>query len=125
MSVKDRFRQIRLSTGLKQDEFGDKLGLGRGVTSGIERGVQGVALQTQEKLIQEMNVSIDWLLTGRGKMFQSKGTNDLEGSFHMIYHVIEGLDKDCRELRECMNSLEQENAELRQRLERLETGGNR
>ncbi len=59
----------------------------------------------------EFSTSGNWLLTGEGEMRQRSG-GDLEGSFHMIYHVIQSLTDDVQTLTSKLEDTKKENADL-------------
>jgi len=64
-----RLKKIRLNLGLNQSEFASKLGMQQGSYSMIEKGKNGISSQLLKKLTIELNVNANWLMTGKGKMF--------------------------------------------------------
>ncbi len=59
-----RVRELRLQTGLSQEEFAARCGLDRTYMSGIERGKRNVALRNIEAIAVAFNVSLSELLKG-------------------------------------------------------------
>ena len=127
MEIRDRFKQIRLNHNLKQDEFGENIGLNKGSASAIERGIQNITTQTIQMIIDNFGVSPNWLFTGEGSMYQSNEKLDI---IKAVSEYIESQDKHLEQVEaECLKieKLEQENADLHklvreqgQRLEKLE-----
>ncbi|UCH95116.1 MAG: helix-turn-helix transcriptional regulator [Candidatus Aminicenantes bacterium] len=61
-----RIKTLRIENGLTQEGLGEKLGLDRGTISKIERGENAPTAKTLVELKRIFNVSIDWILTGKG-----------------------------------------------------------
>ncbi len=66
MTAGERIREIRKSAGLKQDEFGARIGLGRSAVSAIEKGVNPASKQTIMLIAREFGASEHWIETGEG-----------------------------------------------------------
>lgn len=66
-----RIKEIRTSTGLTQEEFGDVLGVTRNVIANIEGGRYKPQNVFIKLLIKEFNINEDWLKTGEGEMTNS------------------------------------------------------
>jgi len=67
-----RLRQYRKSIGYSQKEIAEKTGIGRSYIAHVENGI----IPSSEfiiKLLNAFNISIDWLLTGKGKMLLPDG----------------------------------------------------
>lgn len=67
--ISKRLKQTRENLGLSQSAFGKKIGLSFQHVSRYERGVISPTSDILTRLHERLNVSIDWLLTGRGSMF--------------------------------------------------------
>ena len=63
-----RFRAIRKHAGLKQLEFGKRLGVGNAAISKIEIGESNLTEQMIISVCREFGISETWLRTGEGKM---------------------------------------------------------
>ena len=67
--MNDRIKQLRLTLGLSQEEFGNRLGMGRGAITNIElKKVEPKPLLVS-LICREFRVSETWLRTGEGEMF--------------------------------------------------------
>ena len=67
--MNDRIKQLRLTLGLSQEEFGNRLGMGRGAITNIElKKVEPKPLLVS-LICREFRVSVTWLRTGEGEMF--------------------------------------------------------
>lgn len=77
-----RLKIIRLNLGLNQSEFADKLGMQQGSYSMIEKGKNGISSQLLKKLTIDLNVNANWLMTGKGEMFNDYSDKPLDnGAF--------------------------------------------
>ena len=67
--MNERIKQLRLTLGLSQEEFGNRLGMGRGAITNIElKKVEPKPLLVS-LICREFRVSETWLRTGEGEMF--------------------------------------------------------
>ena len=66
--MKERFKEIRLDTGLNQAEFGKRLGVGNTAISKIEKGESNLTEQMIVAVCREFGISENWLRTGAGEM---------------------------------------------------------
>jgi len=62
----ERFRQIRRTTKLTQDEFGQLLGVSRQTINAYENDRQRPTLDMMEKVCRLQGISPRWILTGLG-----------------------------------------------------------
>ena len=67
--VKDRIRQLRSKLGLKQADFGEKIGVKQGSVAGYESGARSPIDAVINSICREYNVNETWLRTGEGEMF--------------------------------------------------------
>lgn len=58
----ERVKEIRIATGLNQQEFGEKLGITKQTVSGIETGYRATSIEVLFAICKEFNVSADDLL---------------------------------------------------------------
>ena len=72
IKVGNRLREIRAYFNLRQNDMVRDVSFGRGNYSRIEKGEVMVGLEMMHMLYQKYNISLDWLLTGKGNMFRSK-----------------------------------------------------
>ena len=74
-----RLKAIRELKGLSQTELGESLGIQYQHVSKYERGGSVPTWENLIKMIELYEVNINWLLTGRGKVFLSKmGYEEIE-----------------------------------------------
>lgn len=76
-----RIKEVRVALGLTQDEFGRRLGLGRGAITNIELEKVTPKETFVDLLCKEFNVSKEWLHTGSGDMFVQRTRNQEIGLF--------------------------------------------
>ena len=69
--MNQRIREVRVSAGLKQDEFAAQLGLSRNFISLLEGGARVPSDRTIADICREFNVNETWLRTGEGEMFNA------------------------------------------------------
>lgn len=69
MTVNERVKELRKSTNLTLEKFGNKLGVGKTAISKIEHCENGVTDQMIKLMVKEFGVSESWLRTGEGEMF--------------------------------------------------------
>ena len=75
MTINERIKEIRRSSGLSQTDFAERLGTTRGVITNLE-GEKTSPNEPFIKLIcREFNVNEDWLRTGDGEMKQKLTRN--------------------------------------------------
>jgi DNA-binding XRE family transcriptional regulator len=79
MTENDRLKKIRLFLKKSQDDFASLLGMKQGSLSDIERGKDGISVSKEVKyrLDKDLNVSIDWLETGKGEMFKPNSQQNI------------------------------------------------
>lgn len=74
--MNERIKQLRLTLGLSQEEFGNRLGMGRGAITNIElKKVEPKPLLVS-LICREFRVSETWLRTGEGEMFLPMDTDE-------------------------------------------------
>lgn len=66
--IHERFKEVRLALGFKQNAFGELFGISGDAISAIERGRAKPTLESIGTLAT-MGVNTDWLLRGVGEMF--------------------------------------------------------
>lgn len=75
--MNERIKQLRLTLGLNQEEFGKALGLAKSGVSNLENGFRNVTKKHIRMLVMSFNVNEEWLLTGKGEMFLAVDTAPL------------------------------------------------
>ena len=66
-----RLKLIRKTLGFTQDQLAQRLGVGKTALSMIETGKARLSNRNKNILVQEFNVSPEWLETGEGEMFNA------------------------------------------------------
>lgn len=77
MDIIDRFIEVRKSTKLSQTDFGERVGVGRGVIKNIESRLVPPKEIFLKTVCKEYHIDYIWLTTGKGEMF----LNDTEMLF--------------------------------------------
>jgi transcriptional regulator with XRE-family HTH domain len=67
-TIGDRIRQVRKMEGLKQEEFGKKVGVSKNQIYSIETGRSKASDGLVRKIAGYCNVSYEWLIRGVGEM---------------------------------------------------------
>lgn len=85
----ERIRAIREALGIDQGNFAQAIGLEQGSLSDIERGkVKKISPVIRQILFLKFNVNIDYLKTGKGKMFNEKKKEEYNTNT-TVHHVSE------------------------------------
>lgn len=66
--MKNRFKDVRLNTGLNQAEFGKKIGVTRDTIANIEGGRMQIKDIYINSVCREFDINETWLRTGEGDM---------------------------------------------------------
>ena len=67
--MKNRFKQIRKTLNMSQEEMGKKIGVTRSAISRLESGDINFTEQMIKSVCREFNVDYMWFTTGVGDMF--------------------------------------------------------
>ena len=76
--MKDRIRKIRRESDLTQQEFADRLKIGRNNIAGYETGKRSPSDAVISLICREFNVNESWLRTGEGEMFAPAPNTEME-----------------------------------------------
>lgn len=77
-NINDRIKRLRKIHGMTQQEFGDKIGIGKSALSQIESGASNPSKQTILAICRVFQVNKVWLLSGQGEEFVTPETFDLQ-----------------------------------------------
>lgn len=80
MDISDRLRAILNNSGLSQSEFADKIGTTQATLSRQLNNKHKIDKQVALAIKAEFGVNPNWLLTGEGDMFLSKGNMSVQGN---------------------------------------------
>lgn len=106
--IGERIKQLRKSEQVKLtlETFGKKIGMGKSAISDLETGRRFPTDQTIKLICREFNVNQEWLLTGKGEMFnevppdtisrlvEQFGFGDLETKILTEYMKLRPKDKE-------------------------------
>lgn len=73
----ERFKKVRTSFNIKQRDFAKELAISQGHASDIENARKTVSDRVMEIISLKYNVSIEWLRTGEGEMFNKMDSTDI------------------------------------------------
>lgn len=74
--MNERIKKVRKANGLTQQEFADRLNIGRGTLANYEVGRNEPIDAIITLICKEFNVNDTWLRTGKGKMCIQKSKTD-------------------------------------------------
>ena len=84
----ERIKKVRLCLHLSQDKFGEGLGgITRQYVSNIENGNAYFSNEKLTSLLLNYNVNINYILSGKGKVFldsEQKGDDELENKIQKV-----------------------------------------
>ncbi len=72
LGIRERLTAIRKHLDLNQRVFAQKVGCHRNRISDIERGLREVPKNIIFALCSELNIDLNWLVLGKGPMFQNE-----------------------------------------------------
>lgn len=91
MTQGERVREIRKALSLTLEKFGEKLGVGKGAISKIEKDDRNLTEQMAVSICREYNVNYDYLMNGEGEMFDTLPQTILEELCKQ--YDLDGFDK--------------------------------
>lgn len=93
--IGERIREVRLSAGLSQAEFGAKIGVSLPTVVRVEKGVFGLRLDFVQTVAQCFGCDLGWLITGERRAIGTPVLRSLEpsGRNELVGHLmVPGLD---------------------------------
>ncbi|RHK39933.1 XRE family transcriptional regulator [Anaerobutyricum hallii] len=75
MTLSERIKEVRTSSGDTQTKFAEKLSISRSAVSKIESGENTPSSQTIALICKIYNINYQWLVNGNGEMFKE---NDID-----------------------------------------------
>lgn len=76
--IAPRLRLLRKKLGYTQNDMAGRIGVSAGGYKKYEIGQRLLSMTVQFRLVKEFNISLDWLLLGRGPMYGSDKQPNLE-----------------------------------------------
>lgn len=107
-----RIKEVRKSTGMTLDKFGECIGISKSALSMIESGKNNPSEQTILSICREFGVSEEWLRLGTGEMSPNKSeAEELASLVPKIIKsdnqfVIKTLTEMCKLSPECWDEIE-------------------
>ena len=77
MSINQRIKELRVSLGLNQKDFGEKIGLKKSAASWIEKEGSSVIDQNIRLICDTFHINEEWLRTGEGNMYAAESPGDI------------------------------------------------
>ncbi len=68
MAEGDRIKAVRISSGLSQEKFGERIKISGASVSRLESGNNNASEQTRSLICKEFGVNEEWLRSGAGEM---------------------------------------------------------
>ncbi len=109
--MKDRIKKLRKNLNMTQAEFSSRIELSRNFIAQIETGAKFPSDRTISDICREFNVNKEWLLTGKGNMYDmpedeiaavvSELLEESNPFYDLIIGIMEtyqGLDSKSQEL---------------------------
>lgn len=78
MSISDRMQMIRKDKKLSQEEFGNRVGVTRGVIYNIEKELVTPKELFLKQICKEYRINYLWLTEGKGEMYDNSEENLLD-----------------------------------------------
>lgn len=110
-----RLKQARISMHYSQQHFANRLNTSTGFISEIESGKKLPGVQLLHSLWRNFNLNTNWLLTGKGSMFDLNSSNS---GHHFRQH--QDAHSDSTSVAQQIATLIEENEKLRERILQLE-----
>ena len=110
MTIGERIKELRKSSGLTLEKFGAKICITAQSVSAIEKGINTPADRTISLICREFHVNEDWLRTGTGEMFAKSYESELErmcaerGLSHADFVAIRNIMEMPKEAREVVTA---------------------
>lgn len=86
-----RFKELRLSTGLSQEAFGLTIGLSKSAVSAVENDKTFISLEVQRKLLIDYKVDLNYLVGGIGNLYLPAKYEDVKTE---IFNEVEKMLAD-------------------------------
>jgi transcriptional regulator with XRE-family HTH domain len=86
--INQRIKRLREALGISQREFSRLLSLSAGYISGVEINSRPVNDRLVKQIVSEFGVDKDWLLTGKGRMFIQKDTDERSARLIALFNGL-------------------------------------
>jgi transcriptional regulator with XRE-family HTH domain len=78
-TIGKRLKTVRTEKHLTQTELGDILGLSKQAIANVESEHNNPSIEFISKLIENLGVNSNWLITGKGNKFNAPEFEDVKG----------------------------------------------
>ena len=95
-AVGRRIREVRVSAGLSGEEFGERIGVGKGAVSTYEIGESFPRWETMNRIVELARRDFNWLLGGEESGAAQVGTVGVDEE--VLADVIQGIEEGLAEL---------------------------
>lgn len=102
--MKDRIKKIRADNRLSMEKFGERIGITKSSVSLLESGKNNPSEQTIKLICKEFSINKEWLLTGKGDMYDvpedevAEAASDLLEESNPFYDIIISIMKSYKKL---------------------------
>jgi transcriptional regulator with XRE-family HTH domain len=114
MSIGLRIKELRAKKNCKQKEFAEIFNIDSSTLSKIEQGKMQPTLQFLMEISSKLEVSVDWILTGKGELYQSEMVIEEPKE----RYGNNNLTLDLSSFKDQLDRIEKQNLEIIDRLER-------
>ena len=87
-TISQRIKRLREALGISQREFSKLLSLSTGYISGVEIDSRPVNNRLVKQIVSEFGVSEEWLLSGSGRMFAQKNTDERSARLLTLFNDL-------------------------------------
>lgn len=89
-----RLKKIRLALNLSGEEFGAKIGVSKQYVSNLEADRNVLNNEKLVLLLVDLNVNLNYLIDGRGKMFYNEEAQQDEQLENLVAQIVERKMKE-------------------------------
>lgn len=86
-----RFKELRMTTGLSQEMFGKTIGLTKSAVSAVENDKTYISLDVQRRLLLDFKINLNYLAGGIGDLYLPAKYEDIKTE---IFNEVEKMLKD-------------------------------
>lgn len=84
----NRLKHIRTIKNLTQLDFGSAIGVTKQAIANVESSHSNPSIDFLSKLIENFNVNVNWLITGKGELFMNNTLELIEDEFTLKVEKI-------------------------------------
>lgn len=117
MTLSERIKEVRTSSGDTQTKFAEKLSISRSAVSKIESGENTPSSQTIALICKIYNINYQWLVNGNGEMFKENDidaqaavdelmTGDNEFAKNILVKLVRLSEERWKQIEEILDELE-------------------